>query len=317
MVFELFRLAGSGRGDGKGNHHGSNRHKGGELDEDTAVGWCVLPLADSRLRVVRGSFRIPMLRGEPNPNIDLHEGLEKLIASDLEAWLGNLYLDVRHLNREGRADCGVTGPGRIYDGYGGSPIGGEGYDIEYDQIRKVIRLGKGLWGQVKKIKNAEARWRSHRRHEREASDDFVGADQGQLDALVGYEGGGGGEAPVSNGKFGDEEAEWRAYDDLETGDMVHGEQNAMGGTRVGGADGGKEKKTDNDGAEQDGTTTEQQQTVVSDKAAAADTAAPSGGGSGKASGWNAWLSHKKEKRRAPANGKDQVRVQHVRGSERA
>lgn len=149
MVFELFRLAGSGGGGGgSGTRNDSSRHKGGELDEDTAVGWCVLPLADSRLRVIRGSFRIPLLRGEPNPNIDLHEGLEKLIAADLEAWLGNLYLDVRHLPREARLD----GPGAE----GGSSIGGEGFDIEYDHVRKVVRLGKGLCAN---LTAPQGRWR--------------------------------------------------------------------------------------------------------------------------------------------------------------
>lgn len=148
MVFEVFRLAGSGGGGDSGGAQGSNRHKGGELDEDTAVGWCVLPLADSRLRVVRGSFRIPLLRGEPNPNIDLHESLEKLVAADLETWLGNLYLDVRHLPREARLDgVGVDG---------GSSIGGEGYDIEYDHVRKVVRLGKGLMGS---LATANGRWK--------------------------------------------------------------------------------------------------------------------------------------------------------------
>lgn len=148
MVFEVFRLAGSGGGGGGGGAQGSNRHKGGELDEDTAVGWCVLPLADSRLRVVRGSFRIPLLRGEPNPNIDLHESLETLVAADLETWLGNLYLDVRHLPREARLDgVGVDG---------GSSIGGEGYDIEYDHVRKVVRLGKGLMGS---LATANGRWK--------------------------------------------------------------------------------------------------------------------------------------------------------------
>ena len=149
MVFELFRLAGSGGGEGgSGTRNDNSRHKGGELDEDTAVGWCVLPLADSRLRVIRGSFRIPLLRGEPNPNIDLHEGLEKLIAADLEAWLGNLYLDVRHLPREARLD----GPGAE----GGSAMGGEGFDIEYDHVRKVVRLGKGLCAN---LTAPQGRWR--------------------------------------------------------------------------------------------------------------------------------------------------------------
>ncbi|CBJ31118.1 conserved unknown protein [Ectocarpus siliculosus] len=164
MVFELFRLAGSGGGGGGGGgaRCGSSRHKGGELDEDTAVGWCVLPLADSRLRIVRGSFRIPLLRGEPNPNIDLHEGLEKLIAADLEAWLGNLYLDIRHLPRVARLD----GPGLE----GGSAIGGEGYDIEYDHVRKVARLGRGLWGKLIPSAGRWERWKARKETGSEAGE---------------------------------------------------------------------------------------------------------------------------------------------------
>lgn len=185
LVFELFRLAGSGGDDGGGGgggaRGGSSRHKGGELDEDTAVGWCVLPLADSRLRIVRGSFRIPMLRGEPNPNIDLHEGLEKLIAADLEAWLGNVYLDIRHLPREAR----LVGPGVK----GGSAIGGEGYDIEYDHVRKVARLGTGLMGTLPLSAGRWQRWKA--RKER-----AVTGENGDGDAPVRTEGdieaGGGG-----------------------------------------------------------------------------------------------------------------------------
>lgn len=175
LVFELFRLAGSGGAGGAGGggsggaRCGSSRHKGGELDEDTAVGWCVLPLADSRLRIVRGSFRIPMLRGEPNPNIDLHEGLEKLVAADLEAWLGNLYLDIRHLPREARLD----GPGEK----GGSSIGGEGYDIEYDHVRKVARLGKGLTGKVGLSAGRWQRWKA--RKENAITDGKIGDDDAE------------------------------------------------------------------------------------------------------------------------------------------
>ena len=178
LVFELFRLAGgAGAGGPGGGNCGSSRHTGGELDEDTAVGWCVLPLADSRLRIVRGSFRIPLLRGEPNPSIDLHEGLEKLIAADLEAWLGNLYLDIRHLPREGRLD----GPGAE----GGGAIGGEGYDIEYDHVRKVARLGKGL---ERKSAPSGGRWRRWiaGRKEKSSADGGSGVDD---DASLKREGG--------------------------------------------------------------------------------------------------------------------------------
>lgn len=175
LVFELFRLAGSGEGGGGGGgaRCGSSRHKGGELDEDTAVGWCVLPLADSRLRIVRGSFRIPLLRGELNPSIDLHEGLEKLIAADLEAWLGNLYLDIRHLQREARLD----GPGPD----GGSVIGGEGYDIEYDHVRKVARLGKGLSGKVVPLTGLAGRWQRWKERKKKAAVDDDDGDDNDSD----------------------------------------------------------------------------------------------------------------------------------------
>ncbi|CAM9913527.1 unnamed protein product, partial [Ectocarpus sp. 12 AP-2014] len=175
MVFELFRLAGSGGGAGGGGgaRCGSSRHKGGELDEDTAVGWCVLPLADSRLRIVRGSFRIPLLRGEPNPNIDLHEGLEKLIAADLEAWLGNLYLDIRHLPREARLD----GPGVE----GGSAIGGEGYDIEYDHVRKKAWLGRGLWGKLIPSAGRWERWKARKETGMDDDNDSHGDGKGDHD----------------------------------------------------------------------------------------------------------------------------------------
>lgn len=192
LVFELFRLAGSGGGGG-GARCGSSRHKGGELDEDTAVGWCVLPLADSRLRVVRGSFRVPMLRGEPNPNIDLHEGLEKLIAADLEAWLGNLYLDVRHLPREARLD----GPGEK----GGSAIGGEGFDIEYDHVRKVARLGKGLMGKVSLTAGRWQRWKARKEDaitdDKSDDDDDDASGKGGEDIETGG-GGRGAEVPAGS-----------------------------------------------------------------------------------------------------------------------
>lgn len=170
MVFELFRLAGSSGSGGCEGGHGNIRHKGGELEEDMAVGWCVLPLTDSRLRVVRGSFRIPMLRGEPNPNIDLHEGLENLIAADLEAWLGNLYIDIRQLHREARVEgSGIEG---------GSSIGGEGFDIEYDHVRKLVRLGKGLCGNKK---SSDGWWQGGRSNRDNDVD-----NEGTLDALESY-----------------------------------------------------------------------------------------------------------------------------------
>lgn len=144
MILELFRLGDSSGSRIRGKYCGSHHKKDNVFKEDCSVGWSVLPLADSRLRVIQGSFRIPMVRGNLNPSIDLHETLEKLIANDLENWLGNLYLDVRHLTR---IECDDVDVGEVG---GSSASHGEGYDFELDYIRKVVRLGKGVSGHIKR-----------------------------------------------------------------------------------------------------------------------------------------------------------------------
>jgi len=107
FVFELFQLA-------------SKRNP-----VDRVVGWGVLPVCDARFHVVKGRFRIPLLRGEHDEFIDKHATIESMICQDLSNWLCNMYIEVRHLPRERLANEGNLE---------------NEYDVEYDYINKLLRL---------------------------------------------------------------------------------------------------------------------------------------------------------------------------------
>lgn len=82
FVFELFLL-------------GGRRHP-----VDRVVGWGVLPMANIDLNVVEGAFRVPMLRGAVDPEVDKYETYERTYARDVDRWLCNLYVEIQHLPRE-------------------------------------------------------------------------------------------------------------------------------------------------------------------------------------------------------------------------
>ncbi|XP_052761377.1 uncharacterized protein LOC128204074 isoform X2 [Mya arenaria] len=81
VVFELFLLRGS------------------IVSTDRVVGWGCFPICDAQFDVIEGKYKIPFLRGEMDPQIEKHETIEKLIASDLDHWLCNLYLEIVKLPR--------------------------------------------------------------------------------------------------------------------------------------------------------------------------------------------------------------------------
>lgn len=47
--------------------------------------------------VVEGQLKVPFLRGEHSPICQSFRGMEDAMAKDLNAWLCNAYVDVRHL----------------------------------------------------------------------------------------------------------------------------------------------------------------------------------------------------------------------------
>nr|XP_002734565.1 PREDICTED: uncharacterized protein LOC100373469 [Saccoglossus kowalevskii] len=81
LMFELFLLRGS------------------LLPVDKVVGWGVFPICDAQFNIIDGKYKVPFLRGEMDPRIEKHETIEKLIASDIDHWLCNLYIEVVKLQR--------------------------------------------------------------------------------------------------------------------------------------------------------------------------------------------------------------------------
>lgn len=81
FIFELFLLGGR------------------TVPMDRVVAWSVLPASDANFTAVSGRFRIPMLRGEYDPNAVSYSAIEDTIGKNLDSWLGNLYIEVAHLPR--------------------------------------------------------------------------------------------------------------------------------------------------------------------------------------------------------------------------
>ncbi|XP_033640408.1 uncharacterized protein LOC117300735 [Asterias rubens] len=73
--------------------------RGSLLPVDKVVAWGVFPICDGQFNIIQGKYVTPMLRGEADPRIDRHETVEKLMASDIDHWLSNLYFEVIKLPR--------------------------------------------------------------------------------------------------------------------------------------------------------------------------------------------------------------------------
>ncbi|KAM3592996.1 uncharacterized protein V6R79_003392 [Siganus canaliculatus] len=63
----------------------------------SVLAWGAFPVCGSNLCHVQGRFKTPLLRGEPNTQLDQFKKIEALICSDLDHWLCNLYFQVRRL----------------------------------------------------------------------------------------------------------------------------------------------------------------------------------------------------------------------------
>ncbi|PIK53786.1 hypothetical protein BSL78_09280 [Apostichopus japonicus] len=81
LLFELFLLRGT------------------LLPVDKVVSWGVFPICDGQFDVLQGRYKTPMLRGEFDPRIEKHEVTEKLMASDLDHWMSNMYFEIIKLPR--------------------------------------------------------------------------------------------------------------------------------------------------------------------------------------------------------------------------
>ncbi|KAA0171596.1 hypothetical protein FNF28_00529 [Cafeteria roenbergensis] len=96
---------------------------------DRVVAWTALPCADGDLRPVEGRFRLPLLRGEVDLEVDQYVKMERRWGLDLDAWLGNLYVEVTRLPRD-------------QVGEGGSLVGEYDVEVAYTAVPGVAR-GRG------------------------------------------------------------------------------------------------------------------------------------------------------------------------------
>jgi hypothetical protein len=51
-------------------------------------------MVNDMFAVTEGKFRLPMIRGEHSPAIQHYKHMEQIIASDLNSWLCNIYVEV-------------------------------------------------------------------------------------------------------------------------------------------------------------------------------------------------------------------------------
>ena len=80
LVLEIFRLANRSSPEG-----------------DVIVGWTALPMCLENLSIIEGKYKLPMLKGEHTSSTQHFRDIEKSIAVDLDNWLCNIYIEVRHL----------------------------------------------------------------------------------------------------------------------------------------------------------------------------------------------------------------------------
>ncbi|XP_076802649.1 uncharacterized protein LOC143446753 isoform X2 [Clavelina lepadiformis] len=81
LVFELFLLRGS------------------VSPTDKVVAWGCFPICDGQFQIIQGFYKLPMLRGFMDHRITKHTTIEHLIATDIDHWLANLYIQIIRLPR--------------------------------------------------------------------------------------------------------------------------------------------------------------------------------------------------------------------------
>ncbi|KAM9337559.1 uncharacterized protein ofcc1 [Symphorus nematophorus] len=63
----------------------------------SVMAWGAFPVCGPGLDYVQGRFKTPLLRGEPNTQLDQFKKIEAIISSDVDHWLCNLYFQVKRL----------------------------------------------------------------------------------------------------------------------------------------------------------------------------------------------------------------------------
>lgn len=68
------------------------------VPRDYVVGWGGFPLVDSDFKLNEGKFKVPLLFGNVDPQIDKYRKIENKMIQDVDNWLGNLYFEIEKVN---------------------------------------------------------------------------------------------------------------------------------------------------------------------------------------------------------------------------
>lgn len=67
------------------------------VPKDYCVGWGAFPLLNSDFEHNEGKFKVPLLFGNVDPQIDRFEVIEDKIMDDLDNWTANLYFEIERV----------------------------------------------------------------------------------------------------------------------------------------------------------------------------------------------------------------------------
>jgi hypothetical protein len=98
---------------------------------DRVVAWSVLPAVDIQCHYTVGKFRLPLLRGPVDPDLDLYSRFEKSYTNDLDRWLCNAYIEIRLESKET-----ITGDGSMML---------SNQEIVMDYTSQLLQVRKGEW----------------------------------------------------------------------------------------------------------------------------------------------------------------------------
>ena len=132
---------------------------------DRVVAWTALPACDSDFHCISGKFKLPLLRGEFDPAIDRFHKMEHAIAKDLDRWLCNVYVDVRHLPR-----TAIVDGQRVQE-----------YDAELSYTSELLNLSARR--AAKALARAKAEHKAAR-DEEHSDDDFSGGSEDEDEELL-------------------------------------------------------------------------------------------------------------------------------------
>jgi len=78
--------------------------RGGRYLSDQVVAWSAFPLCSSSGDLIHGRYKLPMLRGGMDLNMDKYAQMQERMGRDIDYWLGNLYFEANPIPMKANYD---------------------------------------------------------------------------------------------------------------------------------------------------------------------------------------------------------------------